>query len=173
MKSLNMKIIFCLIYLLFTWTLFGQEKQSVKIIQVIDGDSLKIIKNGQKAECRLLGIDTPEFDQKWGREAKKYVSKHYLNKKVDISITGKDKYHRFLIIVHTKTGSLNEELVKLGLAWIYPKPCQLSQKLHIAQNEAKLFKKYIWSDNKSIAPWIHRKNKRLNKDSKSVQKTTQ
>ena len=80
-----------------------------------------------------------------------------------MSIIRKDRYERYLTIIYTNTGTLNEELVKQGYAWVYPKSNILSQKLKQALKHAQRNKKNIWIDNTALAPWVHRKNKRLQK----------
>ena len=50
-----MKIISVLVLFLFSVTIFAEQ-----LLYVIDGDTIKIMYNGEKTSVRLLGIDTPE-----------------------------------------------------------------------------------------------------------------
>jgi micrococcal nuclease len=48
-----------ILLLIFTPILsFAQDK--VKLNRVIDGDTIKIERNGKKESVRLIGVDTPE-----------------------------------------------------------------------------------------------------------------
>ena len=92
---------------------------------VIDGDSLRV---GDK-EVRLFGLDAPEYNQTcFDAENKEYacgqVSRNFLvelahKKQVKCIYAEKDKYDRFLSKCFVGEVSINQELVKNGMAVIY------------------------------------------------------
>ena len=91
---------------------------------VLDGDSLRVAGN----EIRLVRIDAPEYKQLCYFERKKYpcgqVSRDFLvelagGKKVKCLYAEKDMYERFLAECFVGEKSINEELVKNGMAIVY------------------------------------------------------
>lgn len=106
------------------------------LISVVDGDTIEVMldlgfDHYYKNKVRLVGIDTPESrttdlaEKKYGIEAKEFV-KHTLEKsKIIVVKTEKpdstEKFGRILgtIFVDNNTESLNDLLVRYGLAWRY------------------------------------------------------
>lgn len=107
--------------------------------RVVDGDTLKIVFQGQEESIRLIGIDTPESRSNkkarkdsarsgqdmrtitaMGKESANYVRS--LVKKGDIvqvefDVQQRDRYGRLLGYVYLRDGRmLNEEIVKAGYA---------------------------------------------------------
>jgi len=101
-----------------------KETKSVKIIRIIDGDTLEI---EDKTKIRLLNINAPEKNTPHYKEARDYLSL-YLNKTIDLEITTTDKYGRTLARIYAPE-YLNLELVKRGLA----------SKFLVDETEIKLF----------------------------------
>lgn len=123
----------------------------VQVTEVVDGDTLK--SNNDK--IRLTQVDCPELAQPFGKEAKDFTSCKVLNKVVVMDLKKfRDKYGRLLGAVVFETGTLNEELVKEGLAWAYK-----SKKMSKLEAEARKEQKGLWSDPNAVAPWVYRKNK--------------
>lgn len=99
-----------------------------QVKKVFDGDTI-LLSNGKKV--RFLGINTPEVEsrnkptQAGGAEAKRWLTKQLLNKKVRLEkdVEKKDKYDRLLAYIFTEDNRhLNLELLERGLATvsIYP-----------------------------------------------------
>ena len=138
------------------------EDEKVKVLKVIDGDSLLVLKDGKEIEIRLKGIDAPEIGQAYGERAKQYVE-NVLNFKKEIRLElfdeysydrqiGKVYYHGFF----GTERDLSEVLLSVGLAWHYIK---YSNNLDYAEHEyyAKNQKKGVWSEPNPLAPWNFRK----------------
>lgn len=93
--------------------------------KVIDGDSISV----DDREVRLFGIDAPEynqtcFDAKGGDYSCGKASQEFLydlinGKKVTCHYAEKDKYNRFLGKCEIEKISINQEIVKNGMAVIY------------------------------------------------------
>lgn len=104
--------------------------ETYKVIKIIDGDTLQL-DNSEKV--RLLGINTPEKNQPFYQEAKKFLSQKTQNKTVQIESHGPDKYQRTLAYIfletqgstptHTKLKSvrvnINAQILSNGLATLY------------------------------------------------------
>ena len=126
-----------LIILSFALSLHAQE--TVKILRVVDGDTLKINYKGKQESIRLIGIDAPESrvnprakreaqrtgeDMKtilaMGKEATQFVNtlvKSGDKVSIEFDVEKRDNYGRLLGYVYLSNGKmLNEEIVKSGYA---------------------------------------------------------
>jgi endonuclease YncB( thermonuclease family) len=81
-----------------TTALLQTEQQlNVKVIRVIDGDSVVVRdQNNATIQIRLKGIDAPESSQAFGPEAKAKLTELSLNKDVQIYWTKIDPYGRLV-----------------------------------------------------------------------------
>ena len=108
------------------------ENKQYGVKKVFDGDTILIEKgagdtkkgvDGEK--IRLLGIDAFEHDQNiYGIRGKDFLSMLVLNKGVcvEIDVQRNDVYGRTLGYVFVNNLSINEELLKNGLAILYDFP---------------------------------------------------
>jgi len=98
------------------------------LIDVVDGDSIKVIVDGQPTQVRYIGVNTPEYDSQQRAQAieatnanRGLLSGSTLFLFKDISNT--DKYDRLLRYVVANGKFINLELVRLGHAeskWYRP-----------------------------------------------------
>jgi micrococcal nuclease len=51
---------------------FPALAEEAHVLEVLDGDSLLVEVRGLRAQVRLLGIDTPEYSQEWGQQARDF-----------------------------------------------------------------------------------------------------
>ena len=110
--------------LIFSMSLLHAETWQGRVIKVLDGDSL-IVKRGSKVyKLRLYGIDTPEYGQDYYKNAARYTRKYLLGKTVSVEPKDIDKYDRTVALVRLRTLLINEELVRAGMAWVYPWFCR-------------------------------------------------
>lgn len=120
---------------------------------VVDGDGLLL----KKTEIRLFGVDAPEMNHPYGKNAKKALIKLCKGQTIRAEIVGKDTYDRSVARCYLSDGrDLSAELVKLGLALDWPKfsggiyaelePPDVRKKLWLAAARQKghmsLWKKY-------------------------------
>ena len=83
---------------------------------VVDGDTIDVDNVGR---IRFVGINTPERDQQGYQEAKDFVKKACLGKKVYLDIDDAkhyDKYGRVLAVVYVNDININAALLKGGYA---------------------------------------------------------
>ena len=142
----------------------GQSKQtessgSVKVVRVIDGDTIEVDLAGELKKVRFVGINTPETVdprrgvQCFGKEASAKTKELLLGREVylekDVSET--DKFGRLLRFVFLKVDSgqtlfVNDYLVREGYAFAttYPPDVRESQRFKKAQNEAREKKLGLW-----------------------------
>ena len=144
MKTLALFCLLALPALAADTTIVGQ------VVGVHDGDTLKV---------RLFGIDTPELGQPFSNNAKGALSSLVFGKNVTVSSSGKDRYGRTLGVVFLGNGNVNEQMIRMGMAWYYR---QYSDSVPMQQfeNYARANRIGLWSDPNPIAPWDWRKGKR-------------
>ncbi len=95
----------------------GNDAVTIKVDRVIDGDT--VVVNG--TSMRLLGINSPEKNQKYYNDAKKYLESLVMNKTIIMKSKGKDKYYRELVYLYDIDGkkTINLKMVEEGYANFY------------------------------------------------------
>jgi len=156
-----------LIILSFALSLHAQE--TVKILRVVDGDSLKINYKGKDESLRLIGIDTPEsrinkkakkYAQRTGediktitsqgKEATKFVKTLVSPEdsvRIEFDVQTTDKYGRLLGYVYLSNGKmLNEEIVRAGYANLLTIPPNVKHQDRFlkAYREAREARRGLW-----------------------------
>ena len=135
---------------------------SGKVVGVADGDTLTVLRDKQPQKIRLYGIDCPEKRQPFGKKAKQFTSDLVFGKVVEIEPVDTDRYGRTVAFVRVENITLNEELIKEGLGWVYVRYCKLPlcaewQGLEL---EARFGKRGLWGHSGEIAPWEFRRHSR-------------
>ncbi|MCF6137240.1 thermonuclease family protein [Pseudalkalibacillus berkeleyi] len=131
------------------------DLDTYQVTKVIDGDTIKVNFEGQEETVRLLLIDTPETVhpnkpvEPFGNEASQYVKNTILGKNVQIKLGSekRDKYGRLLAYVYVGDETIQEQLLRKGLArtaYLYNDLTMLDQ-FHKAQNTARLKNIGVWS----------------------------
>ena len=129
------------------------EKQKVKVIRVVDGDTIEIEGN---QKIRYIGINTPElhdprrpiecFGQTASDENKKLVEGKEVYIQKDVSET--DKYKRLLRYVWVGDTFVNDYLVRQGFAQVstFPPDIKYQQQFISAQKEARDNNRGLWKE---------------------------
>ncbi|MDD5089417.1 MAG: thermonuclease family protein [Candidatus Wallbacteria bacterium] len=94
------------------------------VVAIADGDTFRIIINHRRDTVRLLGIDCPEKDQKYGPAATEFARGFLMpdhkpgqEVRLEFDIERRDKYGRLLAFVYNSKGEmLNRELLRSGLS---------------------------------------------------------
>lgn len=154
-------------YLIIALLLFGLNAQAQvanltgKVVAVADGDTFTLLVNGNRQQkIRLHGVDCPEKRQDFGQVAKDFTSKQVFGKTITVKPTDIDRYGRTIAIVLLPDQvSLNELLLKNGLAWHYT---QYDKNPHWYKLEqiARKNKVGLWRQPNAVAPWTFRHTKR-------------
>lgn len=132
-----------------------------KVTSIIDGNTLQVSgSDGQIYKLLLAGIDCPELNQAYGNEAKKCLEKLTLGKKVEFTVTGKDRMGNLLgvVLVNGKNDP-RIQLLKDGLAWMDEKNTQSDLGSHLSTSQLK--KKGLWSEENPTPPWIYRREESM------------
>ena len=131
-----------------------------KVVEVIDGNTFKV--KGEDNETRnivLVGIDSPELGQAYGREAKRFLEKLILGRKVVIYFGGDDANESPLIevkILGVKDPRI--DMLREGLAWTTGEnpPYYLEQHRETAQLRGR----GLWQQSNPTPPWVYREEQR-------------
>jgi micrococcal nuclease len=132
------------------------------VVEVIDGDTIKV-DIGEKIETvRLIGIDTPEIanpynprEDYFGPEAARYAKQLLEKQSVylipDPMQSNRDKYNRLLRYVFLEDGTLiNAKLIKEGFAFNYMyEPFQFMKQFDYLEKQAKETRLGLWGSEKN------------------------
>jgi len=134
------------------------QSKTYKVVEVVDGDTIKILYDGVKTSVRLIGIDTPETVdprepvQCFGKEASVKMKSLVDGKEVGIMFDNtqgaKDKYGRLLLYVWVGNTFVNELMIKQGYAheYTYSTPYRYQTKFKEAQRLAETSESGLWGD---------------------------
>ncbi len=129
-----------------------QERWVVGCV-VSDGDTITVLQNGKGERIRLHGIDCPEKRQAFGTRAKQFTSTLVFGNTVTVQVVDRDRYGRTVGVVLLPDGrSLNHELVRAGLAWMYRRYTN-DQSLSDLEEEARVARRGLWADAEPVPPW--------------------
>ena len=136
-----------------------------KVLEVLEGDLLRIA-HGDKAELvRLHGLDCPEMKQPFGPEAKKFTSALALGNEVRVEVLSiepknpkkKRLEDRLIAKVTLPEGTtLTQEILIAGMGWWNRDDKPLEPVLGSLCAKAITTKKGLWVDPAPLAPWDFR-----------------
>lgn len=128
----------------------------VKVVDIVDGDTIVVEINGKEEMVRFLGVDTPETKdprksvQCFGRAASAYTKLKLSGKAVrlmsDPLEQDRDKYGRLLRYIYLSDGTnLNEMLVAHGFAFAYERfPTTRMEQLKLWEKDARDHHRGLW-----------------------------
>ena len=136
----------------------GEYLESLKIKRVVDGDTVHVFYQDEVYKIRLTEIDAPERDQPYGSNSTEYLKSLLKEGKVDVDISGTDRYGRKLGRLYWRGIDINRELVSAGYAWVYDQYVT-DNSFYENQSKARNLKKGLWKDQNPLEPWNWRKLK--------------
>ena len=154
-----MKVTITIFALLLSLLIRSEYFDGLEIKKIIDGDTVHVFFKDEVYKLRLTEIDAPERDQPFGIDSTNYLKKLLGEGKVDIDISGTDRYGRKLARLYWKGKDINRELVSAGYAWVYDEYVT-DYSFYDDQTKAKLNRKGLWKDSSPIKPWEWRKLKK-------------
>jgi len=123
-----------------------------KVIDVIDGDTIKIDYKGKEQKVRLIGIDSPErgdcFNTESTNKLKELAEGKYVNIEFDITQGNLDKYDRLLLYIWIDDQLVNEIMIQEGYAfeYTYNIPYKYWNLFIQAEKSARENKKGLWGN---------------------------
>jgi len=131
-----------------------QESFTGQVVGVHYGDTITVMREGQGVKVYLYGINTPELAQAFGKTAKQFTSDKAYQKEVTVRVHDTDEYGRLVSEVLLPDGeSLNEAIIRNGLAWWYKQYAPKDTALAQFEAEARFARRGIWSTLDTISLW--------------------
>jgi micrococcal nuclease len=140
-----------------TESLSDAQPGMYKVVDVVDGDTIRVEQGSQKATVRLLGIDTPEthdprkpvqcFGEAASAHAKSILNGENVRLEPDPTNSDKDKYGRLLRYVYLADGTVvNAALVRDGYAFAYTVfPFTKLDEFRTLEREARENNRGLWA----------------------------
>jgi micrococcal nuclease len=135
--------------------------ERVLVTDVVDGDTIKVLRGRRQETVRLIGVDTPETGrpgtqvQFYGPEASLFTRRALLERRVTLEFESpdrpggsRDKYQRALAYVFTDDGrNFNLVLIEQGFGRAYTRyPFQYEQAFRKAEQTARAARRGIWNE---------------------------
>jgi micrococcal nuclease len=133
------------------------ETLSGIVVDVHDGDTIKLKSGKDVTKIRLAYIDAPELDQLYGYASKTSLMQLTRDKRVDATCHSKDRYGRHLCTLLVGSEDINAMQVKRGMAWAYLHYAPKGTPLKALQSEAMEGKRGLWAEPNPEAPWEYRR----------------
>lgn len=129
-----------------------------QVIDVLDGDTVKLRSDWHIYKIRLAGIDAPEKQQAYGVQSKIYLEHLIADRDVSIKVLSCDQYGRYVGKIYLNGKDINGEMIRSGYAWHYN---------HFDSNpvyagfmlDAQRSNRGLWQEVHPTPPWIFRKGK--------------
>jgi micrococcal nuclease len=140
--------------------------ERVLVTDVVDGDTIKVLRGRRQDTVRLIGVDTPETNRQgtpvqfYGPEASLFTRRALLEKRVRLEFEppdrqggSRDKYRRALAYVFIDDGrNFNLELIEQGFGRAYTRyPFEYEQAFRNAEQAARATRRGIWNEAKRAA----------------------
>ena len=132
----------------------GADSFSGKVTDVSDGDTLVIGNGGRVRVVQIAGIDAPELNQEYGKDARDFIKEMTKGKKVTVEILEQKTPQSLVARISVDGKDLAATLVESGLAWTEQGS---AADLQTAQEKAKSGKQGLWAGTNPTAPWEFRK----------------
>lgn len=128
-----------------------------RVVAIIDGDTVGVMRAGREVRIRLHGIDAPEKRQAYGRRAQDYLGEMIFKQTVRVVIRSKDRYGRSVADLYLGSKHVNQEMVRAGMAWWFRRYAPRDTELRELEERAREAGIGLWADADAIAPWNFRK----------------
>ena len=135
-----------------------------RVVRVADGDTISVLdRNNTQYKIRLHGIDTPERNQRYGKQSRAALSAMVSGKNVGVAVLGKDRYGRTDGTVYLDERNINLAMVAAGHAWWYRHYAPNDRPLQAAQEQARAANLGLWGEPNPIPPWDWRRQQKYAK----------
>ncbi len=129
---------------------------SGKVVAVLDGDTLLVLRSGNPVKVRLAEVDAPEKAQPYGTASQKSLADMVMGKQIRVASRAVDDYGRLVATVHINGINVNHEQVRRGLAWEYSR-FHSNRELMALQREAQQARRGLWAGEEIVEPSQWRK----------------
>jgi len=138
--------------------------ESGRVVEVVDGDTIKVSISGSVEPVRLIGVDTPETVdprrtvEQFGKSASEFTRRLSLDRRVRLEEnpqgTTRDSYGRLLRYVFLEDGTqLNAEIIRQGYGHAYNRfPHPAMDEFRALEREAREAGRGLWKAELRLAP---------------------
>lgn len=154
-REFNMRFCLALLFLILPASLSNACEKCDVVIDVIDGDTVIIMCEGEKRPVHLVTVDAPQLEQPYGNKARAFTEKMLLNNVVAVDYIDRSRARD---IVSADGRSLRWGLIRAGLAW-YPENHRanslrnISDRLGKYERKARRARKGLWAQDDPQPPW--------------------
>lgn len=130
---------------------------TAQVINIVDGDTIDVLINGEEYRVRYILVNTPERGQHYYSEATAANAALVANQTVTLvkDVSETDRYGRLLRYVYLADGTfVNAELVRQGYAQIatFPPDVAMEAEIRAAQSEAQANGRGLWAGHVEVVP---------------------
>jgi micrococcal nuclease len=132
----------------------GETRTTVRVVEVVDGDTIRVDLHGEETPVRLIGIDTPEKDgpytdvECFGEQATRYTAETLDGRDVELEfdVERTDRFDRILAYVWVDGGLFNERILREGYAVLatFPPNVRYVDRFTTAQRRARDEQAGLW-----------------------------
>lgn len=124
---------------------------SAKVIAVMDGDTVLVLRDNTRIKVRLAEIDAPEKAQAFGEQSRQSLADLILRKEIRVDSKTTDIYGRLVALIKLDELNVNHEQVRRGMAWASSRSNK-GKALFALQDEAKKAGRGLWAQADPIPP---------------------
>lgn len=138
------------------------ERFSGKVSGVESGHELVVQEVERTYRVRFYGVVSPSKGNPQAGKASRFLEELAFGQVVQVEpVPPRDPKHIYAI-VRLQGKTLNEEMLRQGLAWVHPRACTLPvcKAWKSLEEEAKAGSKGLWADPRAVPPWEAGKNKK-------------
>lgn len=119
-----------------------------KVSGVASGDNITLFDGKKAYTVRLYGIRCARKDTPYGKEAREFMTQMVFGKTVEVRIIPQISGDKSSAVIAVQGQSLNEELLKRGLAWVNAPVCKepVCTKWAELESQAKAERKGLWGE---------------------------
>lgn len=124
---------------------------SAKVIAVMDGDTVLVLRDHTQIKVRLAEIDAPEKTQAFGEQSRQSLADLILRKQVRVDSQTTDTYGRLVALIKLDDLNINHEQIRRGMAWASSRSNK-GKTLLALQNDAQKARRGLWAQTDPIPP---------------------
>ena len=132
-----------------------------QVMRISDGDTLSVWTDRREIKVRIYGIDTPERNQPWGREATRALAQMVEGQRIRVDEVDQDRWGRIVGRIFVEGRDIGREMVRQGHAWVYR---HYTNDFSLISLEATARNAHLglWRlpESQRIAPWEWRRRQR-------------
>jgi len=133
------------------------ESFRAEVVAISSGDTVKVLKAGEVITVRLEGIDAPNKGQAYSQEARAFSEALVFGKVITVLPSYENAQGQTVGKIILPDGrSLNQELIKSGLAWWHLRSSR-DPVLAALERASRKKRLGLWRDSMPLPPWEYPK----------------